>query len=666
MEIKNAKPKDLEELIEVESGRYRKLSGLLGLLQRGLLIVIPILGILYISGINTYIGLGVYTEQYVGLFMTLVFVATFLSTPATKRASRIHLPWYDALLAVLALPSGLYITWNYAEIVFHLGEMTLDRTVLGALTILLILEGVRRFAGWILVGVICFFILYGRFAGYFPGTMEGISTPWERLVNYLYVDPNSILGQMTLAAGIALAFIFFGECLTAFGGANHLGNIAIAALGRFRGGSAKASVGMSSLIGMITGGAVNNAIISGKVTIPLMTKSGYSLPFAGAVEAVASSGGAIMPPVMGIIAFMIADNLGIPYAEVAIAALVPAVLFYLTLFVQVDLEAGKKGFKSIPKEDVAKASAALREGWVIIPCLAILIYTLMVLRLDPSIAGVISGFAAIPFLVMTKSGRGNILERIVASFENTGKTLMSMSALIAGAGIIVGIAAVSGLGFNIAYALTSLSHDNLFVLLLLAAVSSVILGMGMPSVPAYALVATLIAPALVKLGILPIAAHLFIFYFANVANWTPPVALACFACSAITGVNPNRIGWIAMRLGILAYIVPFLFVYSPALILRDGSSMVIFTSVATAIIGCVFLGVGLVGYLFQDVPMVRRVLFSIAGAALLIPLKGDMMVGAIINGVGLFIAVVLFLWELRIRRHNTEVLHEGHVVSGDI
>lgn len=665
MDIEREKPpKELEELVEAESGRYRALPGWLGLLQRGLLIVIPILGILYISGIESYLGWGVYTEQYVGVFMTLVLIATFISTPATKQASRMHLPWYDALLAMLTLPSCLYITFNYAKIVFNLGELTSARIVFAAFTVLLILEGVRRFAGWVLVSVICFFILYGRFAGYFPGTLKGMSTQWDNLLNFLYVDPNSILGQMTLAAGIALAFIFFGECLTAFGGANHLGNIAIAALGRFRGGSAKASVGMSSLVGMITGGAVNNAIISGKITIPLMTRSGYSLPFAGAVEAVASSGGAIMPPVMGIIAFMIAENLSIPYAEVALAALVPAILFYLTLFVQVDLEAGKNGFTSLPKEEVSKASAALRFSWVVIPCLAVLIYTLMIARMDPSLAGVISGFFAIPFLVMTKSGRGNILGRIVDAFENTGKTLMSMSSMIAGAGIIVGISAVSGLGFNIAYTLTSVSNENLFLLLVLAAICSVILGMGMPAVPAYALVATLVAPALVELGITPLAAHLFIFYFANVSNWTPPVAVACFACSAITGVSPNKIGWIAMRLGILAYIVPFLFVYSPALILRDGNFVVMFTSVVTAIIGCVLLGVGLVGYLFREVDMIHRILFAVSGVALLIPLKGDMIV-ATINVIGLIIGVILFLWELRHRKHNND-LYETKMVSEDV
>ncbi len=659
---KNAVPKDQEQKkkqVNVESASFRELPGLLGLLQRSLLCLVPILGILFIMGIHTYWGWGLYTEQYVGLFITLVFVTMFFSKPASNKAPHDYLPWYDALLAILALPIGLYLTWFYPQIAFCLGDISLERTILGVLTILLILEGVRRFAGWVFVIVIGAFILYGRYADLFPGSLQGIGTTWERLITYLYIDPNSILGQMTLAAGIALAFILFGNVLTVFGGANHLANLSIAILGHLRGGSAKAAVGMSSLIGSVTGGCTTNAMITGTITIPLMTKAGYKPEYAGAVEAVSSSGGGIMPPVMGIVAFMIAENLGMPYADVALAALIPALLFYVALFVQVDLEAGKRGFLCIPKAEISKSRAALRDGWVIIPCLAILIYTLMIIRINPNVAGVISGFASVPILMMTKDGRGNFIKRAVATLEGTGKMLMTITALIAGAGIIIGIASASGLGFNIAYALTIISNDNLFFLLVIAAVASVVLGMGMPPVPAYALVGTLIAPAMIELGVLPIAAHLFIFYFATVANWTPPVALACFATSALTGANPNQIGLISMRLGILAYVIPFLFVYSPALILNDASLTIILLSVVTAVIGTITLGIGLVGYLFHVVPLFRRVLYCIASVALLIPFNHDIKIGTIVNGTGFLVVVILLLWEIWYRRSVTGSLHKG-------
>jgi len=574
----------------------------------------------------------------------------FFSRPASNNASRDRLPWYDGLLAVLALPIGLYLTWFYPQIAFSLGVLSFERTVLGMLTILIIIEAVRRFAGWVFVIVIITFILYGRYADLFPGPLQSIGTPWFRLIDFLYVDPNSILGQMTLAAGIALAFIFFGNVLTVFGGTDHLANLAIVTLGRLRGGSAKAAVGMSSLIGAVTGGCTTNAMITGTVTIPLMTRAGYDPVYAAAVESVASSGGGIMPPVMGIIAFMIAENLGIPYADVAIAALIPALLFYVALFVQVDLESGKKEFVGIPKTEILKSRAALREGWVIIPCIGILIYTLMIIRLNPSIAGVVSSFFSVLFLLTAKSGRSNFKQRTVAALEGTGRMLMSISALIAGAGIIIGVASASGFGFNIAYALTSFSNNNLLLLLVIAAIASVILGMGMPPVPAYALVGTLIAPALVEMGVLPLAAHLFIFYFATVANWTPPVALACFATSSLVGANPNKIGLISMRLGIMAYIIPFLFVYSPSLILTNAGLPVILLSVTTAVAGTLLLGIGLIGYLYHLVPAGHRVLFCLAGVTLLIPFKQNMMAGAIVNGTGFLIAVILLLRELRHRQ----------------
>ena len=632
---------------EDDNANFRVLSGPLGMLQRFLFCCIPVLGILFILGIHTRLGWGLYAEQYVGLFLSIVFVTIFFSKQAVSNAPRDRLPWYDVILVVLSLPIGLYLAFFYPQVAFNLGVLTLERTICGVLTILLIIEAVRRFAGWTFVIVICSFILYGRFANLCPEPFCSIGTNWVRLVDYLYVDPNSILSQLNLAAGIALAFIFFGNVLSAFRGTDHIANLAIAALGKLRGGSAKASVGMSCLVGTITGGCTTNVMITGTITIPLMIKAGYTPAYAAAVESVASSGGGIMPPVMGIIAFMIAENLGIPYADVAIAALIPAFLFYIALFIQVDLESGKNGFQGIPRPIILQSVAALREGWVIVPCLFILVYTLMIIRLNPSTAGVYSSFLAIPFLLIAPRARGNFWKNVLTSLEKTGIMLMNISALVAGAGIIIGVVSVSGFGFNIAYTLTSLSNNNLFLLLFIAAVTSVILGMGMPPVPAYALVGTLVAPALVGLGILPLAAHLFILYFATVANWTPPVALACFAASSLSNANPNKIGLIAMRLGILAYIIPFLFVYSPALILNDANAGAILFSVITAIIGAVVLGVGLAGYFCQFIPASRRLLFCLSGAALLIPFHKDLGATVImINAAGFVIAVLLLFWEL--------------------
>ncbi len=657
MSNENADQKNLEKpkekVIGTVDGRFRMLPGLLGIVQHVILCSIPVIGILFIMNVHMYFGLYIYTEQYIGLFLALIFASVFLSTPATEKSPRNYLPWYDALLVLTGLVVGLYLTWYYPVISVTQGELLLERAVLGVITILIILEAIRRFTGWVLFSVISAFIFYGFYAHLFPGTLRGLSTSWKKLSIYLYLDPNSMLNLIVIAASIALAFIFFGQILLSFEGSKHLTNIALLGFGRYRGGAAKTAVVGSSLLGTLSGGSISNVLISGSVTIPLMIRTGYRPEMAGAVESIASSGGNLMPPVMGVVAFLIAENLGISYADVAIAAIVPALLFYLICFVQIDLQAGKEGLRGLHKSDIPKAQTVLREAWVVIPCIGILVYLLMIVRMTPAIAGVISSIVSTPFLLLSRDVRKGIMRRIFSALEGSGRMLMNIAVIIAGAGIIVGIANVSGFGFNVTYTLSIIGANNKILLLILAAGASVILGMGMPSVPAYALVATLVAPALVQLGVLPIAAHLFIFYFSMVSNWTPPVALACFAASTISGASANRTGLIAMRLGVLAYILPFLFVYSPALILKSDSWVVILTSVVTAIIGTVLLGIGLVGYLFQHIPKIRQVLYCIAGAALLIPIQDTITIrGAAINGSGLIFAVLLILWELRCNRNR--------------
>ncbi len=268
----------------------------------------------------------------------------------------------------------------------------------------------------------------------------------------------------------------------------------------------------------------------------------------------------------------------------------------------------------------------------------------MVVRLSPSTAGVVASFIAVPVLLIAKSSRKGFLKRLLSALENASRMLLNISIIICGAGIIVGIANSSGLGYNLAYLLVSLGGGNLLLLLILAAASSIILGMGMPSVPAYVLVATLIAPALEQLGVVPLAAHMFIFYFAMVSNFTPPVALACFAASTISGANPNQTSLYAMRLGVLAYILPFLFVYSPALLLLSNSLLVIILSMLTAILGIFSLGIGLVGYFYQPVPLIRRLLFAIGGVALLVPFQEPITNSCIfLSGFGLLLTIILFL-----------------------
>ncbi|MBI4317780.1 MAG: TRAP transporter fused permease subunit [Chloroflexi bacterium] len=629
--------------------RRRNLAGAAGILQCALLCSIPILGIFFISGVHTYLGIMIYTQQYIGLFLTLVLVTTFLLTPATRNSPRDRVPWYDMLLALASLPTGLFIAILYPEIAMRMGDMSLDRVVMGTLAILLVLEASRRLVGWAVPIVVSVFILYGRFADLFPGPVRGMSTSWERLSSYLYLDPNSMLSLVALGAGIALAFVFFGQILLNFGGGAHLTNMSILAFGRSRGGSAKAAVVASSLVGTMTGGPMTNVMITGSVTIPMMIRAGYSPAMAGAVEAVASSGGQIMPPVMGAVAFLIAENLGMPYADIALAAAIPAILFYLAVFAQVDLEAGKVGIRGAPSAEIPRFLSTLREASVVVPCLGTLVYTLFVVRLDPSLAGVISGIVSIPFLLLARAGRGDFIKRIFGALQGTGAMVRDLGVILAAAGFIVGVAGVSGLGFNLAYTLVAVGQSNLLLLLVLSAIVCVVLGMGMPTVPAYTLVAVLAAPAIVQLGVMPLAAHLFIFYFAIASSKTPPVALACFAASTISGADPYKISYIAMRLGVLIYVLPFLFVFSPALILRDSPTTVILT-VVTAVVGTIVLSVALIGYLRRSVPVLSRALLGVAGAGLWIPLGPDASFASIVNTASLVLAalVLTFEWHRKI------------------
>jgi TRAP transporter 4TM/12TM fusion protein len=618
-----------------------------------LLALIPIAGLLYIMGIHQRIGLSLYAEQYIGFFMALFLSAIFISVPATKKSPKDRVPWYDWILSVLGLIAGLYLVFYYPTIVMDIGTVSTGRFLMSIMAILIILEGIRRVLGLGLLIVVLVFMAYGYFAPYFPGIFRGSATSIDQLFNYMYLDSNSLLSMLNVAATIALSFIFFGQILLLFGGADILNDIAISAFGRYRGGPAKASILGSSLVGTITGGPVANVILTGSVTIPLMKKSGYTAAEAGAVESVASTGGQIMPPVMGIAAFIIAETLGIPYTDVALAALVPALMFYICLFFQVDFIAGRKGIKALPKDQIPIIKTVLKKGWMIVPTLGSLIYFLFFVGTSPAIAGLYASVVAIIFLSFDKNVRKNFLKLIPRIFVDTGKVMLEIGIVLAAAGLVVGITGVTGLGFNLGLILSSLAEYGLLLLLIVSAVVSIILGMGMPSVAAYALVSVLVAPTLVDLGVDPLSAHMFVFYFSIISNFTPPVAMACFTAAPIAKESPNKIGYQAMRLGVIGYLVPFLFVYAPELLLRvDGSVpwTEVAMTVATTLVACYLLAMSLEGFLFEKLSTAKRLLVILLAVCLFIPIS-FFEYSAILNAAA-FIGTVLFL-VLEWRKHNS-------------
>lgn len=648
---KDTPKENIEEYAEFHKYRHFK-NRFLKVFLSIILALIPVLGVLFVLGIHQRLGLTLYAQQYVGLFLGLILCAIYLSVPASKRSPRDRVPWYDWILAGFGLNAGLYILFYYPDIITAMGIVSTNRFILSVIAVLLILEAIRRLFGKGLLAVVLVFMVYGYFAPYFPGIFQGTGTPVDQLFNYMYLDSNSLLRMLRIASTIALSFILFGQILLHFGGGEILNNFALSAFGRFRGGPAKGSIVGSSLVGTITGGPVANVVLTGNVTIPLMKRNGYNSAQAGAIESVASTGGSIMPPIMGVAAFLIAETLGIPYAEVALGALVPAILYFACLFFQVDFIAGRKGMGRLSKEDIPLLMNVVKKGWMIVPSLGVLIYFLFFLGYSPQLSGVYASAAAVVFLSLEKKVRQNLLKLLRHVFVDTGKVMLEIGTVLAAAGLVVGITGVTGLGFNLGLMLSSLADYGLLILLIVSAIVSIILGMGMPSIAAYALVSVLVAPTIVNLGVNPLAAHLFVYYFAIISSFTPPVAMACFTASPIAKENPNKIAFQAFRLGVIGYLVPFLFVYAPQLLLGAETQVAWWQtvlSIFTALIGCYLLSMALEGFLFQRLNAAKRMMVTVLAMCLFLPYTFSEY-SWIINGVGFVVTVLFILTEWKNRK----------------
>jgi TRAP transporter 4TM/12TM fusion protein len=608
-----------------------------------------VLGGLFTLEIYFYLGEAIYREQYLGVFLALILAGVFLSTPAGPKAPLERVPWYDLLFAALGLVVGLYIAIQYPELVYTQAFVTVDKWLLGGLAILLLLEATRRVIGWPLVIIAGTFILYAHFSYLLPGMLYARGQSWRRIATYLYLDTNGLLGlTFWVAASIVLAYVLLGHALSQTGGAKFFTDLALASMGRYRGGPAKMSVVASSLFGTISGTAVSNVVSTGVITIPLMKNNGYRPHVAGAVEAVASTGGQIMPPVMGAAAFLMAELLQVSYQSVVIAALIPALLYYITLFVQVDLEAAKFGLRGLPRSELPRARDVFKRGGIFLLPLAVLIYALFVLNFQPGKAGMLT--------VLTVFILGLVTSRDRLTWRSFGKILVGAGrgvleiGVIAGvAGFVIGVLNLSGLGFALSLSLVQVGGESLLLLLVLAAFVSIVLGMGMPTVAVYILLAVLVAPALVRLGVEPMAAHLFIFYFGLMSLITPPVCVATYAAAALAGGNMWKTGVEAVRLGIVAYIIPFLFVYSPAIIMKGPPAQIVL-AVGTALFGAGLLGVALSGYLFRPLPRWKRALLGVGALGLFIPVGVGSGIGWISDLVGLGAVVPILTVEWLHRR----------------
>ena len=625
-------------------GKFRTLHGPAGAIGTGCLAAITIVGCLWALEIHNHLGLVIFKEQFLAVMLGLALIATFIGVKPGARADGSRVPWYDWLLALLSIAATGYVAVDYPTIVHELSDTTPERVALGAIALVLVAEATRRLVGNALVILAAIILLYTRFGDALPGLLAIPPSSWERIAVYTYLDTNGLLGvPLDVAATTIVSFVLFGGVLKAVKGDSFITDLALVAMGRYRGGQAKVSIAASTLFGTVSGSAVSNVAVVGPITIPMMMRAGYPPHIAAAIEAVASTGGQIMPPVMGITAFLIADYLSISYAEVVLAAIIPALLYYLAIFIQVDLEAARRGLKGLPVDQLPRGRQVLKAGYAFFVPLAVLIYAVMVADWQPGLAGMAAAGSALLVGVLRPSTRPT-LAGLRAAVLSTGRTMVDMLVLTAIAGIVIGGLQLSGVSFNMSTILLGLAGKDILSILVITGIICIILGMALPTAVIYTMLAVLVAPALTELGVVPIAAHLFLFYMGMLSMVTPPVCLATFAAASIARANFWPAGLAGMRFGIVAYIVPFVFPFSLGLIMR-GSVFDVAICVATAVLGVFGLAWGLTGYLFRPLGPVQRILLFASGVAVLpSPTGSTLMLYA--NIIGIAVGALIVLYEL--------------------
>ena len=593
---------------------------------------------------RSVLRLNLYTEQFLLAVLGLAIALCFLTTCRQRIV--------DAAAALAGLGICLYLAWRYPQLSTELTARPLDGILTSAALAALVLEGTRRMAGFSLVAFTLAGVVYAMLGHHLPGVFQARPVDFTRLLVYLNLDTNALLGtSLQIAIIVVVPFILLGNVLGRCGGSEFFTDLARAWMGRYRGGSAKVAVVGSGFFGMISGSAVANVSAVGVITIPLMKRSGFPAQIAAAIEAVGSTGGQLMPPVMGAAAFLMAEVLQVPYAEVMIAAIIPAFLYYLALFFQVDVEAAKRGIAGEPRERLPRLAAVLRSGWYFPLPFVVLVYALVGLNWQAEYAA-LTGTAVLIVLSLAFGYKGQRVPfaDLVKAVVSTGGAVVDLILICAVAGMFIGILNISGLAFGLTLQLLAITGESLTLMLLVTALMAIVLGLGLPTVGVYIIMATLIAPALVKVGVAPMAAHMFLLYFGIMSMVTPPVALSAFAAANIAGSDVDKTGWTATRIGWAAYIVPFLFALSPSLLMR-GDPLVIAWAVASAALGLWLGTIGVVGYFYRPVAGLTRAAFVAAGVLTLIP--ADMFPGAILTDIaGLALGGALLARELYQRKHG--------------
>ena len=551
----------------------------------------------------------------------------FVTFPANKR-SLDYIPWYDCAIMIALTVVFSYFAFNAERIVLEAWEYAAPDigVFLAAITWIIVLEAGRRAGGWPVFSIVLIFSLYPTFAASLPNVIAALSIPLGDVAIFHVLGEESLFGiPMRVFVQLVFGFLIFGVSLQFTGGGPFFINLAFALLGHLRGGPAKVSIFSSGLMGSMSGGPISNVLTTGPLSIPAMRRIGFTKEYASGVEACASTGGVFMPPIMGATAFVMASFLNISYVSVAIAAIVPSVLYFFGLFMQIDAYAAKNDLKGLPKEELPKLGSVFKDGWYFIAVFVSLIWMLVYLQRE----AVAPFYATALLLIINQFTKHRLsFDRVMQLIAQMGRLLAELAGILAAIGLIIGGLAVTGIAGTIANDLVYLAGENVVVLLIMGALTSFILGIGMTVTAAYIFLAIVLVPALTNSGINPLASHMFVMYWGMLSFITPPVALAAFAAASVANVAPMRAGFEAMRLGAIIYFVPFFFVFNPALLLQ-GSIIENLQAFTTAIFGVAIVSGALQGYMIGvgDLGsgikgLVVKILVGMSGLILALPAGG--------------------------------------------
>lgn len=575
--------------------------------------------------------------------LAFVMALAYLLFPMKKDMPKDKLPWYDVIIAIVGACSWLYISINFDSLVRRAGIYNTTDIIIGIIGILILFEACRRIVGTPILIISLVFIVYALFGAYAPGFLNHRGYSIQRLVSHLYYNTEGIMGTpIGASATFIFLFIFFGALLDKTGIGQFFIDICNAIAGSYDGGPAKVAVLTSAMFGTVSGSSVSNTVGTGSFTIPMMKSLGYRPEFAGAVEASASTGGQLMPPIMGAASFLMAESLGIPYKEVAKAAIIPAILYFTGIFIMVHLEAKKTGLKGLSRDSLPKIGELLmKKGYLVIP-LATIIYFFVLGKtaiyaglMGIIAAGLVAVINSIVDIVL-KRERSFTFNDLIDVFVNGARNIISVAVACAMAGIIIGVITLTGLGLKIGAGLISISGGISILLLMLTMISSIILGMGVPTTANYLITSTIAAGAIIGLGFEPLAAHMFVFYFGIIADVTPPVALAAMAGAAIAKSDPLKTGFEATKLSIGAFIIPYMFIFNPQILMINTTFVEVIPILITSLIGMFGVSAGLEGYVFRKCNFIERILFIVAGLLSIYPeFYTDII------GIGLIAALII-------------------------